>query len=154
MSLTFFFCGYVAKTIYENNIQQAPSCLYNRQSTDSIFQYLFESIIKAMEVYQFQPIEEIQALVTKVKENCKDKTIVTTVQSQLDLKAGKNTTEDDRLKQTIIEQYHANPSCITHILEMTKNVSLIYIYFNGAIFSSTIIIYRNFPRFWIHFLLF
>ncbi|GAA5806524.1 hypothetical protein HPULCUR_012060 [Helicostylum pulchrum] len=110
----------VTKSIYENNIQQAPSCVCNKQFTDSVFQYLFESIIQAMEVYQFN-VEQLESLVSKVNEACQDKSLSAAVQLQLDIKSGKHTTDDGQFKQNIIDLYNANPSCITRILDMTKN---------------------------------
>lgn len=78
-----------------------------------------------MEVYQFNA-EQLESLVSKVNEACQDKSLSAAVQLQLDMKSGKHTTDNNQFKQNIIDLYNANPSCITRILDMTKNVGLIF----------------------------
>lgn len=86
-----------------------------------MIQYLFNAITTALinGAYSFD-LNQLQQFVNKQKELLQNKSLAQQVQLAIDTKLN----QGDGLKQRIIEMYNTNPSSVTQILDLTKELDV------------------------------
>jgi hypothetical protein len=97
---------------------------------NNVIQYFYDSIAHALsqDAYKFD-YEKLQSLVQVTSVYCLDKSIVEKIQRLINSKYNKSgKMNDQQFKQSIIEMYNNNPSSVTQILDMTKELDVIYLF--------------------------
>jgi hypothetical protein len=131
VNLTDIRSFFLAKTIFTSMTQNALSTISGIKSIpNNVIQYFYDSIAHALsqDAYKFD-YEKLQSLVQVTSVYCLDKSIVEKIQRLINSKYNKSgKMNDQQFKQSIIEMYNNNPSSVTQILDMTKELDVIYLF--------------------------
>ncbi|OBZ83449.1 hypothetical protein A0J61_08503, partial [Choanephora cucurbitarum] len=117
-----------AKRIYTSHIQNAISILTTaiEKLPENALQYFLNAIAHALsdDSHQFN-FEQLRIITALASQRCTNKSVIEQVQSLIALKANpEKLANDQQFKQSIIEMYTSNPSSVTRILDLVKELNV------------------------------